>query len=220
VYIIVAITMLIAFLGTRALGKLFFLCGFYVDYVTFFFIIWNVTVTGAIVMFTYGPVLAHRAYSISYCALFVNFLVMLLRPPLLLWILTVFLCVWDLIAVLCPFGPLKLLVKTAQERGQMDSKFLSALVYSSGILLLAASDGGSSVERKESKGSSGVNTQDPPAGVCCFFPPSRLGCHCCQTPGNCQERSFLSILFWLFPRILKLCPRWILNFFPVLHHRL
>ncbi|RWS24258.1 hypothetical protein B4U80_05381, partial [Leptotrombidium deliense] len=39
-------------------------------------------------------------------------------PPWTAWVVLAFLVVWDLIAVLCPFGPLRLLIDMSKDRNE------------------------------------------------------------------------------------------------------
>jgi hypothetical protein len=39
-------------------------------------------------------------------------------PSLVSWLLLVFLTIWDLVAVLCPFGPLRVMLESAQANNQ------------------------------------------------------------------------------------------------------
>ncbi|CAG0921791.1 unnamed protein product [Notodromas monacha] len=147
-YAFCAITVLLGFLGTRNLAKICSLLKIYVDYVSFFFVVWNVTLTGSVVLFMDGPTLAHQGYCVFYASMFVNYLLGIMRPTLILWVAVVLLGFWDLFAVLCPCGPLRMLVNTAQTRGDMDSKFLRALVYSAAVLL-ATESGTMETEKEE-----------------------------------------------------------------------
>lgn len=55
-------------------------------------------------------------------------------PSLVTWILLAFLAIWDLVAVLCPFGPLRIMLESARDQGQ---EIPSALVYTAMVYMMA-----------------------------------------------------------------------------------
>eukprot|EP00842_Homolaphlyctis_polyrhiza_P002286 jgi/Hompol1/3058/HPOL_000025-RA len=95
------------------------------DYPTFAFCLWNLVVVGITVIFFEGPRFIQQSYLVVMSSMMAFSLTTL--PDLVTWILLALLAVWDLIAVLCPYGPLRMLIESAQESGQ---RLPSALIYS------------------------------------------------------------------------------------------
>ncbi len=93
------------------------------DWITLCFVVWNFTVTGIVAVFGNVPRFINQAYLIVMSALMAY--VFRTLPGWTTWTLLGVLVVWDLFAVLTPYGPLKALVKHAKERNQP----LPALVY-------------------------------------------------------------------------------------------
>ncbi|XP_064488462.1 presenilin-1-like [Ornithodoros turicata] len=86
-----------------------------IDIITTAFVIWNFVATGLIVIHRKGPLVLQQAYLIVESA-FMAILLLSAVPPATLWIILAIIPIWDMVAVLCAAGPLKILVETAKER--------------------------------------------------------------------------------------------------------
>eukprot|EP00899_Mesostigma_viride_P008090 jgi/Mesvir1/17282/Mv07688-RA.2 len=98
--------------------------GFQLDLITFFIVLWNFSVMGVLAaFFWHSPVFLKQGYLVIVGAIVAYWFTNLAEWTT--WLLLGAMAIYDLIAVLMPGGPLKLLVELAMERNEE----IPALIY-------------------------------------------------------------------------------------------
>ena len=111
-------------LAGSVLVQLFAHWGWRVDLATFTFVLYNFATVGVLaVFFQRAPIALKQGYLVLTGT--ITAFVFSYIPAWTTWVLLVAMALYDLVAVLCPMGPLKALVELAQERDED----IPALVY-------------------------------------------------------------------------------------------
>ncbi|KAK9124923.1 hypothetical protein Scep_013769 [Stephania cephalantha] len=125
-----------------------------IDGVTCFVLIVNFTVVGVLSVFSGGiPIFVRQGYMVVLGVIVAAWFTKL--PEWTTWVLLVALAVYDLVAVLAPGGPLKMLVELASSRDEE----LPALIYEARPTVSRSPDGGGALGVFVGMGSGSVELQ-------------------------------------------------------------
>jgi hypothetical protein len=130
---IAMVTLLLSFISLFLFYNIIGIHNIPVDTITIGIITWNIAVVGVIVIFWKGP-LSVQQYYLVYISSIMAYSLSKIMTSYVTWLFLAALSIWDLIAVLTPFGPLRLLLKYSEENNQE----IPALLYNLMITLMAA----------------------------------------------------------------------------------
>eukprot|EP01094_Clydonella_sp_ATCC50884_P023498 TRINITY_DN5655_c0_g1_i1.p2 TRINITY_DN5655_c0_g1~~TRINITY_DN5655_c0_g1_i1.p2 ORF type:complete len:387 (+),score=142.51 TRINITY_DN5655_c0_g1_i1:82-1161(+) len=133
-WLVLSTWMLLASLGALVFYFIIDAANVAVDWITFTIIMWNFSVGGVVCVFWYGPTYLTQIYLVLVSALMAIAFTRI--PEFTTWAILLAVAIYDVFAVLCPGGPLRVLVELAQERDQP----IPALLYNGMLWMGMASE--------------------------------------------------------------------------------
>jgi len=131
-WLILSSLMMLAAFGGYFVYLLLDAYGIASDWISFSFFLWNFSVVGILAIFWHGPTKINQGYLILISGLLAIFFTRI--PEWTTFAILAVVAIYDLFAVLCPKGPLKVLVETAQERQEP----IPALLYNAAVFFFMA----------------------------------------------------------------------------------
>jgi len=100
-----------------------------IDWFTIVFYVYNILIVALLSMFWYSPNIVKQIVTIYQCIIMILY-VLKMAPEWIAWALLPLLALWDMFAVLLPFGPLHLLINLFQKR-QLEVPAM--MIYTTGL---------------------------------------------------------------------------------------
>ncbi|ELP89395.1 presenilin, putative [Entamoeba invadens IP1] len=131
-WLLLSVILLLMFFGGSIFQTILGVWNFPIDWISFSFLLFNFGVLGVVTVFYTGPMKLNQFYMITISVFMATIFTNL--PEWTTWMLLIGMAIYDLIAVLCPKGPLRILVNLAQKREQP----IPALIYSTAVWMQMA----------------------------------------------------------------------------------
>jgi len=144
-WLILSTGVMLGFFGGYLLYNLLDAWNVPMDWFTFALIIWNFAAVGNIAIFWHASVKVNQAYLIAISVILA--VVFTRLPEWTTWTILGAIAIYDLFAVLCPKGPLRVLVETAQERDEP----IPALIYNASIIMMMGKSDDEDNQEEKSK---------------------------------------------------------------------
>jgi len=133
-WLITSSFVIVAFFGGYFMILLLQAYNLALDWISFSFIVWNFAVVGILAIFWHAPTRINQSYLVLVSAFLAIFFTRL--PEWTTFSILAVVAIYDLFAVLCPRGPLKVLVETAQQRQEP----IPALLYNASVYMMMADE--------------------------------------------------------------------------------
>ncbi|CAF3038635.1 unnamed protein product [Rotaria sp. Silwood2] len=131
VYLFITVTCVFSLLNISILSMIIAQLNSSIDWLTILFFIYNILTIAILSMFWLSPNIIKQIITIYQCIIMILY-VLKIAPEWIAWVLLPLLAIWDMIAVLLPFGPLYLLINLFQKR---KIQVPSTMVYTTGLWL-------------------------------------------------------------------------------------
>ena len=158
-YMFLASVMILAFLGIVYVAQVVREANGWVDVITISVLIYNTSFLGLLSIYWKSPLLTQQVALLFSCVMTTSIFLEYL-PVWTAWTLLAGMAAYDLVAVLCPYGPLRMLVNISSER---DQGIFDSLVYSSTIILSASDEANAArpiARRTESMSTQGTHSTE------------------------------------------------------------
>ncbi|KAJ3450376.1 presenilin [Anaeramoeba flamelloides] len=144
-WVIFSVFIILTFYGLLTWLEIFQYLNKSLDWISALIVILNFGVAGTITITWKGAKIINQIYLIIISVLFAAILSTL--PEYTTWVLLVLLAIYDLVVVLSPKGPLKMLVETAEKKG----KPIPGLIYSSMVWFMSTLEKSKAKKKRKNK---------------------------------------------------------------------
>jgi presenilin 1 len=115
IYLFITVICVFSLLNISILSMVIAQLNSSIDWLTIIFYVYNILTIAILSMFWFSPDIIKQIVTIYQCIIMVLY-VLKIAPEWIAWALLPLLAIWDMIAVLLPFGPLYLLINLFQKR--------------------------------------------------------------------------------------------------------